>query len=70
MLDILILTETKWIQGGRIHSLEGFTRSHKERPVGNKKGGSIAIFIRKNIAAYSWEGDEIAPNSVTNNESL
>ena len=67
---MLILTETKWRQGGRFRSLIGLTRFHKERSVGNKKGDGIANFIRKNIAAYSWEGGEIALNSVTTNESL
>ena len=56
--DIICLTETHWNKASKGQCLTGFkTPFLKRREVGSKKGGGIAVFVRKNLTSFEWSSN-------------
>ena len=53
--NLICLTETKWQEGAKHKTLEGYKEEIAKRPPETKKGGGIVVYMRKEDKSYKWE---------------
>ena len=56
--DVLCLTETHWIEGGRARVIPGFRRYTRGRDPEDRRGGGVAIFVRQNVRSFKWRTED------------
>ena len=52
--DVLCLTETHWLEGGRARILPGFTRFTRGRDPQDRRGRGVAMFVRHGLKSVEW----------------
>lgn len=53
--DIVCLSETHWKMGQRGKQMNGYTQYWRRRDAEDRKGGGLAVFVKKDIRATEWK---------------